>query len=154
MQIVWLVVVGYLDVPEQKKGNLKLLLKYFWRELNSKYVEVSGDGGSSWYAKLHNHLKVSFSRKIIRLLVSNKNLNSLKATCLGVTSFLRILFGETRQLCWCFLLKFRYHKRHSSIFRKYDNAFVFSNGSLLYGAMIEWLGSQSRGSKFKTNEWF
>ena len=36
-----------LDVPEQKKGNQKLLLKYILKQLNSKGVKGS-DGGSSW----------------------------------------------------------------------------------------------------------
>ena len=35
-----------LGVPEQKKGNLKLLLKYILRLFNSKDVEVIDDGGS------------------------------------------------------------------------------------------------------------
>ena len=88
-----------LDVPEQKKGNLKLLLKYISRHFSSEDADSSDDGGSSWYAKLHNHLKVSFSKKVIHLLVSKKNLNSLEMACLTETSFPRISFGETRQLC-------------------------------------------------------
>ena len=46
-----------LVVPEEKKGNLKLLLKYILRQFNFKYVEGSGDGGSSWYTKLNDHLE-------------------------------------------------------------------------------------------------
>ena len=64
-----------LDVPKQKNGNYKLLLKYILWQLNSEEVEGSDDGGSSWYSKLHDLLKVSFSRKAIHLSVSNKNLN-------------------------------------------------------------------------------
>ena len=63
-----------LDVPEQKKGNLKLHLKYILRQFNSEDVEGSDDGGSSCYAKLHNHLRVRFSKKVMHLLVANKNL--------------------------------------------------------------------------------
>ena len=36
---------------------------------NSEDVEVSDDGGSSWYAKLHDHLRVSFSKKAMALSV-------------------------------------------------------------------------------------
>ena len=46
-----------LVVPEEKKGNLKLLLKYILRQFNFKDVEGSGDGGSSWYTKLNDHLE-------------------------------------------------------------------------------------------------
>ena len=59
-------------------------------------VEGSDDGGSSWYAKQHNHLGVSFSEKAMHLSVSNKILNWEKTTCLTVTNFLIISFGETR----------------------------------------------------------
>ena len=45
-----------LVVPDQKKGILKLLLKYILRHFNSEDVEGSDDGGSSWYTKLHDHL--------------------------------------------------------------------------------------------------
>ena len=46
-----------LVVPEQKKGNLKLLLKYILRQFNPEDAEGSDDGGSSWYTKLHDHLE-------------------------------------------------------------------------------------------------
>ena len=46
-----------LVVPEQKKGNLKLLLKYILRQFNSEDEEGSDYGGCSWYTKLHNHLE-------------------------------------------------------------------------------------------------
>ena len=36
-----------LVVPEQKKSNLKLFLKYILRQFGSKDVEGSDDGGSS-----------------------------------------------------------------------------------------------------------
>ena len=64
-----------LDVPERKKGNRKLLLKYILRQLNFEKGEGGDDGGSSWYAKIHDHLRVSFSKKATHLPVSNKNLN-------------------------------------------------------------------------------
>ena len=35
-----------LYVPEQKKGNLKRLLKYILRQVNSEDIEGSDDGGS------------------------------------------------------------------------------------------------------------
>ena len=35
-----------LDVPEQKKGNLKRLLKYILRQVNSEDIEGNDDGGS------------------------------------------------------------------------------------------------------------
>ena len=47
-----------LDVPEQRKGTLKLLVKYVLRQVSSEDLEGSDDGGSSKYAKLHNHLRV------------------------------------------------------------------------------------------------
>ena len=84
------------NVPEQKKGNFKLFLKYIFRQLNSEDVEVSNYGSYSRYKKLHDHLRVRFLKKDLHLLVSNKNLNCMKAACLAETSFLRILFGETR----------------------------------------------------------
>ena len=37
-----------LNAPEQKKGNLKHLLKYTLRHLNSEDIEGSDDEGSSW----------------------------------------------------------------------------------------------------------
>ena len=45
---------GMLDlvVPEQKKHDLKLLLKYILGQFNSKDAEGSEDGGYSWYTKL------------------------------------------------------------------------------------------------------
>ena len=81
---------GILDlvVPQQKKGNLKLLLYYILRQLNYEGVRGSDDGGSSWYTKLHDRLRVSFPKKIMHLLVSNKNLKLLKIACLAVTSLL------------------------------------------------------------------
>ena len=51
-----------LDVSEKKKGNLKLLLKFILRQFNTEDVERNDDGGSSWYTKLYNHLRVSFSK--------------------------------------------------------------------------------------------
>ena len=45
-----------LVVPEQKKGNLKLLLKYIFRQFNSEDAKGSDGGGSSWYTKLYTHL--------------------------------------------------------------------------------------------------
>ena len=46
-----------LVVPEQKKSNLKLLLKYILRQFNSVDADGINDGGSSWYRKLHDHLE-------------------------------------------------------------------------------------------------
>ena len=46
-----------LVAPEQKKGNLKLLLKFIIRQFNSEDAEGINDGGSSWYRKLHDHLE-------------------------------------------------------------------------------------------------
>ena len=45
-----------LVVPEQKKGNLKLLLKYILRQFGSKDVEGSDDGGSSWVNSLRRKI--------------------------------------------------------------------------------------------------
>ena len=56
-----------LDVLEQNKGNLKLLLKYILRQLNPDDIESSDDGGFFWYAELHDHLTVSFSKNMIHL---------------------------------------------------------------------------------------
>ena len=59
-----------LEVPEQKKGNRKLPLKYFLRQPNSEGVEISDYGCSSWYTKLHyGQLRVSFSEKAMVLSV-------------------------------------------------------------------------------------
>ena len=59
-----------LEVPEQKKGNRKLLLKYFLRQANSEGVDSSDYGCSIWYTKLHyGHLRVSFSKKAMVLSV-------------------------------------------------------------------------------------
>ena len=55
-------IVG-LDVPEEKKGNQKLLLKFLLRKLNSEEVEASQDGGASWFKKLHEHLSKYFKPK-------------------------------------------------------------------------------------------
>ena len=97
MLMVWLALaVLAWNVPEQEKGNFKLLLKYILRQLNSEDVEVSNCGSYSCYKKLHDHLRVRFPKKALHLLVSNKNLNCMKVACLAETSFLRILFGETR----------------------------------------------------------
>ena len=52
-------IVG-LDVPEQKKGNQKFLLKFLLRKLNSEEVETNEDGGASWFQKLHDHLSKYF----------------------------------------------------------------------------------------------
>ena len=41
-----------LIVPEQKKGNLKRLLKYMLRQYKYEDVEGSDDGACSWYTKL------------------------------------------------------------------------------------------------------
>ena len=83
---------GILDsvVPEQKKGNLKLLLKYILRQFNFEDVKGSDVGGSSRYTELHDHRRVSFPQKIMHLLFLNKNLKSVKTACLTVTSFLKI----------------------------------------------------------------
>ena len=50
------VILGLVD-HEQKKGNLKVLLKYILKPFNSEDVKGSDDGGSSWYTKLHDHLE-------------------------------------------------------------------------------------------------
>ena len=42
---------GLVD-PEQKKSNLKLLLKYILRQFISEDAK-----GSFWYTKLHDHLE-------------------------------------------------------------------------------------------------
>ena len=81
-----------LDIPEQKKNSLKLLLKYILRQFNSEDIEGGDDGGSHWYVKVFP--------KVMDLLVSNKNRNLLKTACLTVTSFPRISFGKIRQLIW------------------------------------------------------
>ena len=51
-----------LDVSEQKKFKCKLL-KYILMQINSEGVKCSDDGGSSWYAKLHDYRRVSVSKK-------------------------------------------------------------------------------------------
>ena len=48
-------ILGLVD-PEQKKGNLKLILKYILRKFNSEDTKGCDDEGSSWYSKLHDHL--------------------------------------------------------------------------------------------------
>ena len=59
-----------LEVPEQKKGNRKLLLRHFLRQANSEGVKSSDYGCSSWYTKLHyGHLRVSFFKKAMALSV-------------------------------------------------------------------------------------
>ena len=78
------------NLPEKEKGNVRLLLKYILRQLNSEDVEVSNYGSYSCYKKLHDHLRVRFPKKAVHLLVSNKNLNCMKAAYLAETSFLRI----------------------------------------------------------------
>ena len=45
-----------LVAPEQKKGNLKLLLKFIIRQFCSEDAEGIDDGGCSWYGKLHDYL--------------------------------------------------------------------------------------------------
>ena len=80
-------------VSKQKKGNLKLLLKYILRQFNSENVEGSDDCGFSWYTKLLDHLRVSFPKKVMHLLVSNKNLKSVKMACLTIISFLGVPLG-------------------------------------------------------------
>ena len=55
-----------LVVPEQKKGNLRLLLKFILRQFASEDVEGSVDGGFSWYTKLHNYLNKFTSKKVIQ----------------------------------------------------------------------------------------
>ena len=63
-----------LNVPEQKKGNQKLFLRYILRQLNSE--EVKGrDNGGFWHAKLHYNPRESISKNAKPLSVSNKNLN-------------------------------------------------------------------------------
>ena len=103
-----------LVVPEQKKGNLILLSKNILRQFNSEDLEGSDDGSSSWYTKLDNHLRASSPKKIMHLLVSNKNPKSAVTAGLIITSVLRIPFGENIHLCWRFLLQIWYHKKHSS----------------------------------------
>ena len=44
-------ILGLVD-PEQKKGKLKLLLKYILRQFNSEDAK-----GSFWYTKLNDHLE-------------------------------------------------------------------------------------------------
>ena len=99
-------------------NNLKLFQRYILRLFISEDVEGSDNGDFSWYTKLHGHLWVSFLETILHLLVSNKNLKSVETGCLTKTSFLIISFGETRQLCWWFMLKVSYHKIHYSKFLK------------------------------------
>ena len=41
-------IVG-LDVPEEKKDNQTLLLKFLLRNFNSEEVKASQDGGASWF---------------------------------------------------------------------------------------------------------
>ena len=123
-----------LDVPEQKKVHLKLYLKYILRKFNSEDVEGNDDGDSSCYAKIHKHLRASFSKNFIHLLVSNKNLNALVTVCLTVTSFPRIPLGEIRQLFWWLLLK-SITKDILVHFEKYD--VLFSIMVLcLYGGIV------------------
>ena len=49
-------ILGLVD-PEQKKGNLKLYLKYISRHFNSEDAKSGDDGGCSWCTKLHDHLE-------------------------------------------------------------------------------------------------
>ena len=46
-----------LVVPKQKTDNLKPLLKYILRQLDSEDAEGCDDGGSSWYKKLLDHFE-------------------------------------------------------------------------------------------------
>ena len=54
-----------LDIPEQKKNSLKLLLKYILRQFNSEDIEGGDDGGSHWYVKVFpkSHGPFSFKQK-------------------------------------------------------------------------------------------
>ena len=52
-------IVG-LDVPEEKKGNQKLLLKFLLGKLNSEEVEADQHGEASWFQKLYDHLSEYF----------------------------------------------------------------------------------------------
>ena len=87
-----------LDVAA--KTNLKPLLQYILSRFNSEDVEGSDDVGSSCYAKVHNHVRVSFSKKVMYVLVSDRILNSMKTTSLTVSSFLIISVGETKKRSW------------------------------------------------------
>ena len=59
-----------LDVSEQKKGNRKLLLKHILRKPNSEDEVLEGsDDAGSWYTKLLDHLRWSFSKTVIALSV-------------------------------------------------------------------------------------
>ena len=49
-------ILGLVDL-EHRKDNLKLLLKYIFRQFNSEDAKGSNYGGSSWYTKLHDHLE-------------------------------------------------------------------------------------------------
>ena len=81
---------GILDlvVPEQKRCNLNLLLYYILGQFNYEDVKGSNDGGSSWYTKLHDYLRVSFPKKIMHVLVSKKNLKLVKMAYLTATRLL------------------------------------------------------------------
>ena len=46
-----------LVIPEQKRGNLKLLLKYIFRQFDYEDAEGCDDGVSSWYKEVHHHLE-------------------------------------------------------------------------------------------------
>ena len=47
-----------LFFPEQKKSNLKILLRYILRQFNFDAAEGSDDEGFSWYPKLLDHLEL------------------------------------------------------------------------------------------------
>ena len=48
--------LGLVDL-QQRKDDLKLLLKYILTQFNSEDAKGSNYGGSSWYTKLHDHLE-------------------------------------------------------------------------------------------------
>ena len=58
-------IVGLVN-PEQKKDNLKLLLKYILWQFNSEDAKGSDEGGSSWYKKLHDHLDWIHKKQLVK----------------------------------------------------------------------------------------
>ena len=52
-----------LNVPEQKKGSSKLLLRYTLGQIYPEDVDGSDDRECSWYTKLHNLLRLSFFKQ-------------------------------------------------------------------------------------------
>ena len=103
-------IVG-LDVPEQKKGNQKFLLKFLLRKLNSERetnedggrmkMETNEDGGASWFQKLHDHLskyfqpggQVKFHQKLNYLM---KVYLSQHIIILQIQMFPQIMNNKTR----------------------------------------------------------